>query len=55
MLLPAVTRFGLEASLARYAMASRAAGFCPPHADEVWAAEALCDGLVILNRDLGVP
>ena len=55
MLLPAVTRFGLEASLARYAMASRAAGFCPPHADEVWAGEALCDGLVSLNRDLGVP
>ena len=29
MLLPAVTRFGLEASMARYAMASRAAGFAP--------------------------
>ncbi len=55
MLLPAITRFGLEASLARYAMASRAAGFAPVHADEVWAGEALCDGLVRLNRDLGVP
>ncbi len=55
MLLPSVTRFGLEASLARYAMASRAAGFCPHHADEVWAGDALCDGLLALNRDLGVP
>ena len=55
MLLPAVTRFGLDAALARYAAASRAAGFAPHGADEVWAGEALCDGLVALNRDLGVP
>ena len=55
MLLPAVTRFGLEASLARYAAASRAAGFAPHGADEVWAGDALCDGLIALNRDLGVP
>jgi alcohol dehydrogenase class IV len=55
MLLPAVTRFGLESSLARYAAASRAAGFAPHGADEVWAGEALCDGLVALNRDLAVP
>ena len=55
MLLPAVTKFGLDASLARYAAASRAAGFAPHAADEVWAGEALCDGLIALNRDLGVP
>ena len=55
MLLPAVTRFGLDTSLARYAMASRAAGFAPHSANEEWAGEALCDGLIALNRDLGVP
>jgi alcohol dehydrogenase class IV len=55
MLLPAVTRFGLDSAMARYAAASRAAGFAPHGADEQWAAAALCDGLVALNRDLAVP
>ena len=55
MLLPAVTRFGLDAAPARYAAASRAAGFCPDSADDGWAGQALCDGLVALNRTLAVP
>ena len=55
MLLPAITRFGLESTPARYAAAARAAGFCPDAADDEWAGHALCDGLVALNRDLGVP
>ena len=55
MLLPAVTRFGLDAAPARYAAAARAAGFCPDAADDAWAGQALCDGLVALNRELGVP
>ena len=55
MLLPAVTRFGLDAAQARYAAAARAAGFAPSGADDGWASQALCDGLVALNRDLGVP
>ena len=54
MLLPAVTRFGLAAAMGRYAQAARAVGFSDAEADEA-ATEALCDGLVALNRDLGVP
>ncbi len=55
MLLPAVTRFGLGAAPARYAAASRAAAFCSADADDGRAGQALCDGLVALNRELGVP
>ncbi len=55
MLLPAVARYGLEAAPSRYAAAARAAGFAPSGADDAWAGQALCDGLVALNRDLGVP
>ncbi len=55
MLLPAITRFGLDAAVARYAAAARATGFAPSGADDAWASEALCDGLDALNRDLGVP
>ena len=55
MLLPAVTRFGLDAAPSRYAAAARAASFCPANADDAWAGQALCDGLVALNRALGVP
>ena len=55
MLLPAVTRFGLEEAATRYAAASRAAGFAPAGADDAWAGQALCDGLERLNRDLSVP
>ena len=48
MLLPAVTRFGLDAAPARYADAARAAGFGLD-------GPALCRGLDALNRDLRVP
>ena len=48
MLLPAITRFGLDAAPARYADAARAAGFGED-------GQALCHGLDALNRDLGVP
>ncbi len=54
MLLPAVTRFGLDAAAPRYAAAARAAGFAPSGADDARAGEALCDGLDRLNRELGV-
>ena len=55
MLLPAVTRFGLEASWRAMPMASRAAGFARTMRTRYGRREALCDGLVALNRDLGVP
>ena len=55
MLLPAVTRFGLSAAPARYAAASRAAGFATTEADDAQAGDALCDGLDALNHALGVP
>ncbi len=55
MLLPAVTRFGLDAAPGRYAAASRAAGLAPAGADDAAAGTALCHGLDTLNRDLGVP
>ncbi len=55
MLLPAVTRFGLEAAPARYAAASRAAGFAGAGDDDAAAGQALCRGLDVLNRELGVP
>ncbi len=55
MLLPAVTRFGLEAAPARYAAAARAAGFAAAGDDDAAAGGALCQGLDALNRDLGVP
>ena len=54
MLLPAITRFGLEAAPQRYAAAARQAGFTTA-ADEAAAGQALCHGLDVLNRDLGVP
>jgi alcohol dehydrogenase class IV len=54
MLLPAITRFGLASSIKRYGAAARAAGFSDA-ADDGAAAEALCDGLTALNRELGVP
>ena len=54
MLLPAVTRFGLEAAPARYAAAARAAGFASD-TDDAAAGRALCLGLDALNRDLRVP
>jgi len=55
MLLPAVTRFGLEAARARYAEAGRRIGFAAPGDPDKAAAEKLADGLAQLNRDLDVP
>ncbi len=55
MLLPAITRFGLEAAQARYAEAARHIGFAGPADADAVAAEKLADGLAQLNRDLDVP
>ncbi len=48
MLLPAITRFGLDAVRPRHAAAAQAAGFGED-------GQALCRGLDALNRDLHVP
>lgn len=55
MLLPAVTRFGLEHALARYATASREIGFAAATDSDAVAAGKLADGLAAWNRDLSVP
>lgn len=55
MLLPAVTRFGLEAAEARYAEAARRIGFAAGADPDPVAAGRLADGLAALNRDLDVP
>jgi alcohol dehydrogenase class IV len=55
MLLPAVTRFGLDAAAPRYAAASRAAGFAAVSDDDAAAGMKLCHGLNALNRELQVP
>lgn len=55
MLLPAVTRFGLQAALPRYAQAARAIGLAEAGTGDAAAGEALCAGLVALNGALGVP
>ncbi len=55
MLLPAITRFGLEAAQARYAQAARRIGFARPGDPDPVAAERLAEGLAALNRDLAVP
>ena len=55
MLLPVITRFGLEAAQERYAEAARRIGFAGPADLDVVAAEKLADGLVQLNHDLDVP
>ena len=55
MLLPAITRFGLEAAQARYAAASRCIGFAGDGDADAVAAEKLADGLAQLNHDLDVP
>ena len=55
MLLPAITRFGLEAAEGRYATASRAIGFAGDGDGDAVAAGKLADGLARLNRDLDVP
>ncbi len=55
MLLPAITRFGLESAQTRYATASRTIGFAGAGDSDAAAAEKLADGLVQLNHDLDVP
>ena len=55
MLLPAITRFGLEAAEARYATAARTVGFARDQDSDAVAAGKLAEGLVQLNRDLEVP
>lgn len=55
MLLPAITRFGLDAAEARYATAARAIGFAAEGDADAVAAEKLAEGLAALNRELDVP
>jgi alcohol dehydrogenase class IV len=55
MLLPAVTRFGLQAALARYAEAGRRIGFAAATDPDEAAASKLADGLVRWNNVLSVP
>lgn len=55
MLLPAVTAYGLEAALGRYAEAARVMGVAPAGASDDEAAHALVDALRALNADLAVP
>ncbi len=55
MLLPAVTRFGLESAPARYAEAARRIGFAAPGDDDATACDRLATGLDALNAELGVP
>lgn len=55
MLLPAITRFGLEAAQPRYAEAARIIGMAAPNDPDPVAADKLADGLAILNHDLDVP
>ncbi len=55
MLLPVLTRFGLESALPRYAEAARRIGLAPPGAGDAAAGEALVDGLAALNAALDVP
>ena len=55
MLLPALTRWSMPASLARYAEAARQIGVAEPGDADADAARHLAETLVQLNRDLGVP
>ncbi len=55
MLLPAITRFGLEAAEGRYAAAARAIGFAEDADEDGVAAGKLAKGLAALNRELDVP
>ena len=55
MLLPAITRFGLDAAERRYAEASRVIGFASDADADALAAEKLAEGLATLNRELDVP
>ncbi len=55
MLLPAITRFGLNSAETRYAAAARQIGFAAPADADPVAADRLAEGLAQLNRDLDVP
>jgi alcohol dehydrogenase class IV len=55
MLLPAVTAFGLEAGLARYAEAARVMGVASAEEGDRSAAAKLVEELRALNRELEVP
>ena len=55
MLLPAVTRFGLQSALPRYAEAARVMGVAGEGEGDQSAAVRLVEELEALNRDLAVP
>jgi alcohol dehydrogenase class IV len=55
MLLPAITRFGLEAAAVRYASAARHIGFATDADSDAAACAKLAEGLDALNAELGVP
>ncbi|MFH5925928.1 iron-containing alcohol dehydrogenase [Roseomonas xinghualingensis] len=55
MLLPAVTRFGLNAALPRYAEAARIMGLAKEGEGDQSAAVRLVEELEALNRELNVP
>ncbi|HET9147952.1 MAG TPA: iron-containing alcohol dehydrogenase [Acetobacteraceae bacterium] len=55
MLLPAVTRYSLNAALPRYAEAARLAGFAAPEDTDQLAGAKLLENLAALNREMDVP
>jgi len=55
MLLPAVTRFGLQSALGRYGEAGRRIGFAAASDNDEVAAGKLADGLAAWNITLSVP
>jgi alcohol dehydrogenase class IV len=55
MLLPAITRFGLESAPVRYATAARAIGLATSADGDEAACARLAAGLDALNAELGVP
>jgi alcohol dehydrogenase class IV len=55
MLLPAVTRFSLNAALPRYAQAARLSGLATANDADQLAGAKLLEGLAALNAELGVP
>jgi alcohol dehydrogenase class IV len=55
MLLPAVTRFSVDAAPERYAIAARQLGFAALDEPDAVACRRLVEGLAALNRELAVP
>jgi alcohol dehydrogenase class IV len=55
MLLPAITRFGLESAPGRYASAARYIGMASEADSDAAACTKLAEGLDALNAELGVP